>query len=129
MPTCSADFMSIAQHYGKSVWHKTNGPSLTTLAASNILQDKLGIPALENQRSIKKPLIDLTWRPYKIRLGRRVLGDVLEEPEKRVTGGAISLNDRRATSAPRESASFAYFSSLVRTMVADPPKGLRASTT
>ena len=27
------------------------------------------------------------------------------------------------TSAPRESASFAYFSSLVRTMVADPPKG------
>ena len=75
--------MSIAQHYGESVWHKTDSPSLTTLAASNTLQDNLGIPALENQRSIKqKPLIDLTRRPYKVRLGRRVLGDVLDEPEK-----------------------------------------------
>ena len=39
-------------------------------------------------------MIDLVLRPYKMRFGLRVLGDVIEESDEGVTEGAKSLNDR-----------------------------------
>ena len=66
-------------------------------------------------------------RPNKVRFGLCVLGDVLEESNEGVTEGAKSLNDRRDyfSSKRRSKVSvFVFFGE-----VADPPKGLRASTT
>ena len=40
-------------------------------------------------------MVDFMLSPNKVRFGRRVLGDVLEEPNEGVTEGAKGLNDRR----------------------------------
>ena len=70
-------------------------------------------------------MVDLMLSPNKVRFGRRVLGDVLEEPnEGSMRAPKVSMT-AGTTSAPREEANSAYLSSLVRTLVADP----QASTT